>query len=229
MNAAGCDNCNCKNLHICSYFLAGTCKYAQCKRSHNVLSDQPKAVLVECGFDVVHMSEQQIVEKLGEKLRDLDVNRQAARQKDVTRETSTQDGAAPKMCSYYLFGRCIFKNNDCHNYHSPNNSGLPYQWQCSRCSSDGDYSDNDDDCVTDRQWHDFDPAANAELESRYCNPAEEQSKTKDKSIGEVVVNFESMTFGGRYGDDGRSETLGNRVGCYRCQEESLHNGVALVP
>jgi poly [ADP-ribose] polymerase 7/11/12/13 len=194
--ATGCKKDDCRDLHICRHFLEGNCKFqTKCKRSHNIMSDQSKAVLVSCGFDVAQLSEQQIIDKLRLQL-SMNVNQQQ-KQTNVkentehtqsiaaTSETSINADDDPKICSFHLFDRCKYKN-DCCNYHSPNK--LPYQWQWN-CFL------NDSGDAVNKKWFDFCSKSNADLESRYCDAAENIMKTQDDAIGgEVTINFESMAF-----------------------------------
>jgi poly [ADP-ribose] polymerase 7/11/12/13 len=168
------------------------------------MSDQPKAVLVSCGFNVAQLSEQQIIDKLREQTKINDNQQQlqqqqvnvkanleqkqpiAATSKTPFREAPADDDEDPKICSFHLFGRCKYKNNDCYNYHSRDK--LPYQWQW-RCSLD------DSGDAVSKKWLDFGSKSNAYIESRYCDAAENLTKTMDDMLGgEVVINFESMAF-----------------------------------
>ena len=87
---------------------------------------------------------------------------------------------------FHLCGRCKYKGNECYNYHSPNK--LPYQWQWSQ-SSDDILSD-----TVSKNWRDFGPSTNVEIESHFCDAAENIWKTKDDKLEQVTINFESLAF-----------------------------------
>jgi len=188
----GCGDSNCTRLHVCRHFIMGSCQYpSTCKRSHNVMSDQPKLLLVRCGLNVAAMTEIQIIDKLKEQLGTNKTQtehirgRQEQQQPSIERDNVTPQGGDMKICMFNLFGRCIYKKNDCYNYHSKNN--LPYQWQ---------WNNSPDEDENRKKWNEFCPAANTELESRFCEVTEDRCRVTDDVIGgEVIINFESMTFG----------------------------------
>jgi poly [ADP-ribose] polymerase 7/11/12/13 len=193
--ATGCKRNDCRDLHVCRHFLEGDCKFqTACKRSHNIMSDQPKQVLVSCGFDVAQLSEQQIIEMLRLQMKTNDNQQMNVKEhkQSITAtprtalEASVGEDEDPKICSFHLFGRCKYNNNDCYNYHSANK--LPYQWQWN-CSL------NDNGAAVNKKWLDFCSKSNADIESRYCDAAENIVKIQDDVIGgEVIINFESMAF-----------------------------------
>ena len=178
----------------------GSCKFSTtCKRSHNVMSDQPKMLLVGCGLNVAEVRENQIIDKLREQLSSSSASqtqsirgraglppqpKEAPKTVDGTNQVP-QDGYT-KICMFNLFGASKYKNNDCYSYHSKNK--LPFQWQ---------WNDSPEKSESDKTWNDFCSTANSEIESRFCDAAEDRWKVKEDNIGDAVyINFESMTFGG---------------------------------
>jgi poly [ADP-ribose] polymerase 7/11/12/13 len=193
----------CPKLHVCRQFLLRQCESEQCQWSHDLTTEHTKRILMGFELNVVAQDTMHIREKIksileasnGVNNSDLDkrVSNNPRQQQLTVQEQkrekplismSIEKNENIKICSFHLFNRCVL-HNDCCNYHSP--SKLPYQWQW-KCST---LDCND---FADEQWHDFGPAANVEIESQYCDAAENRLKVRDDVGGEVFINFESMVF-----------------------------------
>jgi hypothetical protein len=61
----------CLKLHLCRHFVEGECKYPGCSLSHDVLSEQPKAVLAKYGFNL-NLGADRILATLRSKLEHVD-------------------------------------------------------------------------------------------------------------------------------------------------------------
>lgn len=121
----GCTNTvKCKRLHLCQYFITSQCKHgSDCKRSHNVLGEQPKLLLKKNGIKVnrrpkevfdelralFHHKRSSSSESSDDEEEECDVSELKLHKPRELEEAACMD--VSKICMYNLRGKCFTRRN----------------------------------------------------------------------------------------------------------------------
>ncbi|CAG2255619.1 PARP7S [Mytilus edulis] len=179
----------CKFLHICKPYLTGSCRFGRrCRRNHNIFQPQLKELLVKYGIntkqsaigilvdleecfaadtddDVSDSDDEAPVPGASLKYRNRDLTRSKSNPSFFTMftgkpslslacscdidEPRVRQAESNEICIYYLRGNCRYGAR-CNMQHKDS----MYQWQ---------FKD------TRGKWTDYRPAANVEIEQKYCD------------------------------------------------------------
>ncbi|XP_072046898.1 zinc finger CCCH-type antiviral protein 1-like [Amphiura filiformis] len=174
------DTERCKFLHICRYYIQGDCKFLeQCRRSHNILDQQPRQVLEEFGIDV-EQDPMDLVQMVRYKKRCEGGDAYSDTESDDGyRDTDSDDGGYlysnsgwkpdhPLICIFHLGGACNY-GDQCVNIHTEE----PFQWQWQQRTND--------------EWIDFSPGPNWVIEKAFCDVSKTNTHVNWRGTGKTVI------------------------------------------
>ncbi|XP_078529505.1 protein mono-ADP-ribosyltransferase PARP12-like [Lissotriton helveticus] len=159
---------SCKGLHVCGFFVRGTCRNSKCSRSHNLLDPNNMHVLQMRGLSeeiaqniqLMRIHQCNETQKETEKINNIASHTEASPMVSAPDEQNDPN----EICLYHIWKFCR-NQNKCVQVHYY----LPYRWQVLEGTG---------------EWKDL--PSMEDIEKAYCDP-------NNTSLGHQNIDFQSMT------------------------------------
>ncbi|XP_077998211.1 protein mono-ADP-ribosyltransferase PARP12-like [Glandiceps talaboti] len=181
---AGCGKgSKCPFLHVCEHYVTGDCAFTnskkrECKRSHNILDPQPRALLIKFKVDV-QRSPKAILQDVREGFWSWKGGRDDPRSptavtpaESFTRNDRILEGDTD-ICPYYVRGKCNYRGA-CVRHHCD----MPYLWQRKGRGSDA--------------WISYDANLSVKIEKAFCDASRDDVTVFDPNQVEWNISFDEM-------------------------------------
>jgi hypothetical protein len=170
--ASGCNRKNCHALHVCRHYMLGSCKFGhnKCKRSHNILERQPRALLIKYGIEVGR-SPKEILDELGPAYLKLKQEVNDNESLDSDRLSYTDELVVARLNNFSLSDNEVNGNSESDDDHLGAGAAAAKTVRRARNNSHVDDSANDNDTSDE---HGAARARNADSDAAECAEEEEE-------------------------------------------------------